>query len=135
MNGKPFFDTNVLVYAVAIDEPRTAIARALLAAGGKISVQVLNEFVSVVRGKFRKNWSLAEAALTEVRALLDPPLSLTIDTHERAVAIARRHHLHIYDALIVASAAEADCGLLLTEDMADGMSIGGVTIRNPFRTA
>lgn len=135
MNGRPFFDTNVLVYAVATDEPRTAIARRLLAGGGTISVQVLNEFVSVLRGKFRKSWLLTEAALGEMRALLDPPLPLTVVTHESAVAICRDHRLHIYDALIVASAAEAGCQLLLTEDMADGMTIGRVTIRNPFREA
>jgi len=70
--------------------------------------------------------------LTEIRALLDPPLPLTVATHESAVALARRYRLHIYDALIVASAAEAGCGELLTEDMSDGMTIGGVTIRNPF---
>jgi predicted nucleic acid-binding protein len=133
MNGKPFFDTNVLLYAAATDEPRTTMARGLLSSGGKISVQVLKEFASVFRGKFRKSWSVTEATLAEMRALLDPPLPLTIDTHESAVALAGRYGLNFYDALIVASAAEAECQVLLSEDMADGMTIGGVMIRNLFR--
>lgn len=132
MNGQPFFDTNVLLYAFAIDDPHAAVARGLLSNGGKISVQVLNEFASVFRGKLRKSWSVTEAALTEVRGLLDPPLRLTVATHESAVALSRRYQLSFYDALIVASAAEAGCRELLTEDMSDGMTIGGVTIRNPF---
>src|SRR5438874_1301193 len=117
MNGRPFFDTNVLVYAFAIDEPRTGIARSLLSAGGKISVQVLNEFVSAFGGKLRRGWPATEAALAEMRVLLDPPLPITLATHESALIVAKRHRLHIYDALIVASAAEAGCRLLLTEDM------------------
>ncbi|TMJ22041.1 MAG: PIN domain-containing protein [Alphaproteobacteria bacterium] len=48
---KPFLDTNVLVYAVLSDDPRRPTAGRLLAAGGTISVQVLNEFANVARGK------------------------------------------------------------------------------------
>jgi len=135
MNDKAFLDTNILLYAAGDADPRQVIAGEIIATGGVISVQVLNEFVNVGRRKFQWPWPKIEEALASFRTLLERPLSLTVATHERAFAIARRHHLHIYDALIVASAAEADCGLLLTEDMADGMSIGGVTIRNPFRTA
>jgi hypothetical protein len=31
MNGKPFFDTNLLIYTVAESDPRAEIARDLLA--------------------------------------------------------------------------------------------------------
>ena len=37
-----------------------------------------------------------------------------------------------WDALLVATAAEAGCRLILTEDLADGTTLGGVTIHNPF---
>jgi predicted nucleic acid-binding protein len=135
MSDKLFLDTNILLYAVGDDDPRRAIAEELVAAGGVISVQTLNEFVSAGRGKFRWPWPRIEEALASFRTLLDPPLPLTADTHESAVGIARRYRLHIYDALIVASAAGSRCDLLLTEDMADGTRIAGVTIRNPFRVA
>lgn len=133
MNGKPFLDSNILLYTVSNDDPRRAIAEAVTAAGGLISVQVLNEFVNVARKKLHRSWPEIEAALDEFRVLLDPPLPLTVATHESSVALSRRYRLSFYDALIVASAAEAGCQLLLTEDMADGMQIGGLTISNPFR--
>jgi predicted nucleic acid-binding protein len=133
MNGKPFLDSNILLYTVSNDEPRKAVAEAVTAAGGLISVQVLNEFVNVARKKLRRAWPDIEAALGEFRVLLDAPLPLTVATHDSAVALSRRYGFSFYDALIVASAAEAGCTLLLSEDMADGMTIGGVTIRNPFR--
>ena len=37
-----------------------------------------------------------------------------------------------YDALIVASAIEAGCDILYSEDMQHGGSIGGLAIVNPF---
>ena len=46
---KPFLDTNILVYAALSDDPRRPTAERLLAAGGTISVQVLNEFANVAR--------------------------------------------------------------------------------------
>ena len=49
MSARPFLDTNVLVYAFAANDPRSDRAEALLAAGGVIGVQVLNEFVNVSR--------------------------------------------------------------------------------------
>jgi len=50
---KPFLDTNILVYAVLSDDPRCPTAELLLATGGTIGVQVLNEFANVARGKFK----------------------------------------------------------------------------------
>jgi len=53
---KVFFDTNVLVYAVTEDDARSSQAEALLAAGGVISMQILNEFASVARRKLSMSW-------------------------------------------------------------------------------
>ena len=49
MNDKPFFDTNVILYAFRQDDARGQVAKALLAEGGALSVQVLNELVAVAR--------------------------------------------------------------------------------------
>ena len=47
--------------------------------------------------------------------------------------IAERDGLNVYDALIVASALEARCHMVLSEDMQNGRVIDGrLTIRNPF---
>jgi predicted nucleic acid-binding protein len=49
-----FFDTNVLVYAQQVDG-KADRARALFATGGKLSVQVLNEFAAVSRRKQKRD--------------------------------------------------------------------------------
>ncbi len=63
MSAKAFIDTNILIYAFALDDPRSEKAEALLSAGGTISVQVLNEFVNVSRRKLRRDWNEIEEAL------------------------------------------------------------------------
>jgi predicted nucleic acid-binding protein len=48
------------------------------------------------------------------------------------VEVARDHTLPLYDALIVASATEAGCDTLFSEDMQHSRAIGGLAIVNPF---
>ena len=62
--GSAFIDTNVLLYLLSADVTRADRAESVLAAGGVISVQVLNEFASVASRKLRM-------ALSEIREILD----------------------------------------------------------------
>jgi len=132
MNAKPFLDSNIIVYAFTSNDWRNAKAEALLAAGGIISVQVLNEFVNVSRRKHRREWDEIQEALQVLKILLDAPQPLTLEVHEAAVAIARDHGFSIYDSLIVAAALQAGCSLLCSEDLHHGQTFGRLTIRNPF---
>lgn len=133
MPADAFFDTNVLVYALSLDDPRSAQAEELLAAGGKISVQILNEFVSVARRKMQMPWRDVREALDAFRDLCPSPLSISMKTHEAAVRIAESRGFKIYDALVIAAALEAGCSILYSEDFQDGQKIDGrLTIRNPF---
>ena len=129
----PFFDTNVLLYAVKPADPRAERARRLLADGGIISVQALNEFSNVARRKLGQPWGEINEKLGAVRALCEVK-PLTVATHERALALAERYGYQIYDALHLASALESGCSILYTEDMQHGQRIEGLTIRNPFKT-
>ena len=133
MPGERFLDTNILIYAFAAGEPRSARAEALLAEGGVIGVQVLNEFTSVTRRKLGWQWKEVEAALAVIEELLGQARPLTAAIHAHAVALARDHELSFYDALIVAAAAEAGCRSLMSEDMQHGQKFGALTIENPFR--
>jgi len=133
MNGKPFFDTNILIYAFS-DDPRADTADMLLRSGGIVSVQVLNEFANVSCNKAKRRWSEIVQALEQFRTLLEPPLPLTVEIHERAIALAREDGLAFYDALIVAAAMQAECPVLYTEDMQHGRRIGSILISNPFLT-
>ena len=130
---KAFFDTNLMIYAFAKDDARAEAAEALLAAGGVISVQILNEFVAVAARKLGMAWNDILAALDAILILCPSPAPLTIETHQMALGIVKKHKYHIYDALVIASALEASCTTLYSEDLQDGQVIGGLTIRNPFR--
>ena len=130
--AKVFFDTNVLLYLLSEDAAKADRAEALLADGGVISVQVLNEFASVASRKLRLSWPEIHEVLDTVRRLcrVEP---LLLATHERALGISERYGFSIYDALIVASALSAKCEVLLTEDLQDGQRIDDrLVIRNPF---
>jgi len=130
--SSPFLDTNVLVYALAWDDPRAATARSLLLAGGVISVQVIDEFVSVARGRLDMDWSEIEEALAAVTVLCGKPRPVTGSTQQAAMALAREQELGFHDALIVAAALEAECPLLYSESLPDGLVLDGLTVRNPF---
>jgi predicted nucleic acid-binding protein len=135
MSGRSFFDTTILLYSISSEEPRAAVAEKLLADGGWISVQVLNEFAAVARRKLNMSWEQIREALLAIRVLCESPTPLSIETHEAGLEIAARYGCSIYDALILAAALEADCDVLYTEDMQNGLVIGSLTIRNPFLIA
>jgi predicted nucleic acid-binding protein len=132
MNDKAFFDTNVILYAFSQDVPRGQVAETLLAAGGELSVQVLNEFVAVARRKLGKSWEDVRRALDLLRVFCPDPVPLTMDTHNRAVQIAERFGYSIFDSLIIAAALDAGASILYSEDMRDSQEVDGLTIRNPF---
>jgi predicted nucleic acid-binding protein len=127
-----FFDTNVLIYAFAKDDPRTEIAERLLGAGGVVGVQTLNEFVAVAVRKLGMPWKDVLEALSALRVLFPAPVPLTVQTHDAALRIAGRYGYPIYDSLVIAAALEARCQTLFSEDIHDGQAIEGLTIRNPF---
>ncbi len=127
----PFFDTNILVYAF-LDVAKREAALNLIASGGVISAQVLNEFTNVARRKRERDWTEIERAVSVIRARFADVVPLTADIHASALGLARAHGLSFYDALIVAAAQEAGCDTLYTEDMQHGRKFGGLVIVNPF---
>jgi predicted nucleic acid-binding protein len=134
MSDRAFLDTNIFVYAIAQDDPRSHNAEELITEGGTVSVQVLNEFAAVARRKTNMSWTEVQLALESINILCPDPLPITLDTHQKALAIAAKYGYRIYDALIVASALEAKCTVLYSEDMNDGQVVDHrLTIRNPFR--
>jgi predicted nucleic acid-binding protein len=108
------FDTNVLVYLASSDHGRADQAERVIANGGTISVQVLNELTNVARRKMLLSWK---------------------DTHDfLSLELAERYPLSTYDAMIAASARHAGCDTLWSEDLLDGAVLGGgLHIKNPFR--
>lgn len=134
MTGR-FFDTNIFVYLASADARKADIAQDLLAQGGTVSVQVLNELANVARRKMGLSWTETQDFLSMIRAFVTvEPLNL--QTHELGLALAERHNLSVYDAMIVAAGLVAGCDTLLSEDMQDGfIAASQMTIINPFAWA
>jgi predicted nucleic acid-binding protein len=132
MNARVFFDTNVLLYFFSESGHRTETAEGLLLEGGIVSVQVLNELVSVARGKLRMSWDEIRIARDKALIFCPNPVSLTEGIHRSAVEISARYGYRIYDSLILAAAMQAGCSTVYTEDMQHGQKVGKLTIVNPF---
>ena len=133
MPGKAFLDTNVLIYSVTQNDTRTARAEELLALGGVLSVQILNEFAAVARRKLQMPWAEVGEAVAAFLVLCPSPISITLEIHEAARALAAKLGCNIYDALVVAAALEGGCTTLYSEDFQDGQVIDGqLVVRNPF---
>lgn len=133
MSDRAFFDTNVLVYIVGQKDDRTARAEALVADGGVVNVQVLNELASVSRRKLGMSWNEIGEALAAIRVLCPSPKPLTVNTHDAGLRIAAKYGFAFDDALIAAAALEAECTTLYSEDFQDGQVLDGrLTVRNPF---
>ena len=131
--AEPFLDTNVLLYLLSADSAKADRAESLLADGGTVSVQVLNEFASVALRKL-------DMPVAELREILEPVRSVcrvepvTEDTHDRALALVERYGFSLYDAMLIAAALSAGCTRLYSEDLQHGQLINRqLRIVNPFR--
>jgi len=134
-----FVDTNVFLYAHdRSSERKREIARHILGEiwekkNGLLSTQVLQELYI---GLARK--SVPALASTEVLKILRALLSWKIVVNSavsvlEAIDIHRNYRLSFWDAMIVRAAIQGRAKILCSEDLADGQSIEGVRIFNPFR--
>ena len=130
--SKPFIDSNVILYLLSADASKANRAQSLLEAGGVISVQVLNEVASVCGRKLKMSWEEVDAVLQATKAACDV-VPLTLASHEKAVELAKRFQLSLFDANIVASALMAGSEVLFSEDMQSGMTVASLQIQNPFK--
>ena len=130
--GTVFIDANVLLYLASRDEQKIRKVEALLAQGGTISVQILNEIANVARRKMKMGWDETIAFVEQFRLLLKV-LPLTEQIHDNGLKLARRYQLSVYDGQVVSAALDSGCSVLLSEDMHHGLKIEDrLEIRNPF---
>lgn len=132
MSADDFFDSNILLYIVSNDPAKRQRAGELLASGGTISVQVLNEFASVATRKYGRSMDDTREKLFDIRLVCSVHVA-DVRAHERGLDIAERYRFSIYDSMLLASALEAGCRTFYSEDLHHGQRIEGLTIRNPFR--
>ena len=129
-------DTNVLAYAENTNGPERKrealdILDRLAPETTLIPVQALAELFNVLVKKARRSRREAEQAVLawgDAFPLIDTSSSVSL----AAMMLANDHQLGIWDAVILAAAADAGCRLLLSEDLQEGFTWSGVTVTNPF---
>ncbi len=129
-------DSNVVIYAQGlVDDARNERAQAIVTASPPhdlvIPLQVIAEtFRWLVK---RAKQPREVAARSMQRWLSSFELQPTDeDVMKSAFELVTRHQFQVFDAVILAAAAEAGAQLLLSEDMQHGFRWRGVTIINPF---
>jgi predicted nucleic acid-binding protein len=137
MNATAFVDTNVLLYAINVlpaDAPKTAAAVKLLGRDDLgISVQVLCEFYVQATHPHSPQRLAPQTAKQYLATLRRYKVQeMTVPVFERALALADRYVISLWDALILSAATELGCTTLYSEDLNDGQDYAGVRVCNPF---
>ena len=132
-------DTNVLAYAEGVNgaaRKRAALAliERLPADTVLLPVQTLGELFQVLTKKAHRSPSSARDAVLSWGDAF-PLIETSNEVLAAACDLSADHRLNLWDALIVAAAADARCRLLLSEDLQDGFTWSGVTVANPFAAA
>ena len=139
MNDNFFIDTNLFVHSfdgeplAKVRKANQLIRDAISSQKGIVSYQVVQEFFSVALRRFEQPMRPEEAEqylATVFRPLLVVHSSQAL--YNEGLQVVRRYQFAWYDALIVAAALQAKCGVLYSEDFQHGQLIGELQIRNPF---
>jgi predicted nucleic acid-binding protein len=128
-------DTNILVYAEGVNgAERRSVAMDILTdlAEDEIVIpgQALAELFTVLTRKARRPPSEARQAVLgwhDAYLIADTSAGVLLDAMEPT-----SHQIALWDAIMLAAAAEAACRMLFSEDMHNGFVWRSVTIRNPF---
>ena len=127
-----FFDTSVLLYLLSDDPVKADRIENLLSARGVISVQVLNEFAVVALRKLRMPLNEVREILDTIRRVCDVE-PITIETHDRGLAVCERYRFSLYDSMLVAAALISGVEILYSEDLQHGQVIDDqLRVTNPF---
>jgi predicted nucleic acid-binding protein len=127
-----FLDSNIVLYLASEDLLKADRAQELVAEGGTISVQVLNEIANISRRKMGLSWAETRNFLLMIRGLLKVE-PITIEIHDVGISLAERYQLPVYESMIVSAALSAECDTLLSEDLQNGLLINGrLRVLNPF---
>ena len=129
-------DTNVLAYAegtngAAKKEAALDLIQRLPQGSTVLPAQTLGELFNVLVRKARRPAAGARTAVLSWRDAF-PVLDTSGAIITSAADLATDHQLGLWDAVVLATAAEGECRLLLSEDLQEGFTWRGVTVTNPF---
>jgi len=135
MSDRVFLDTNIIIYLYSDDEDdkRNIAYKFVNNTNCVTSIQVMNEVSNVWFKKYALEKSEIVKYLDEIESISEEILLIQRKTINKALDIKERYGYSFYDCLMLASAMEANCNMILTEDMSDGQVIDGtLKIVNPF---
>jgi predicted nucleic acid-binding protein len=132
-------DTNVLAYAegangAATRDQALELIQRLPQGAIVLPVQTLGELYNVLVRKARRRPARARTAVLSWRDAY-PLVETSATVMVNAMDLASDHGLTIWDSVVLAASAEAECRLLLSEDLQEGFTWRGVTVTNPFARA
>lgn len=131
MSGKAFVDTNVVVYALSSDA-KSAIAQATLDSAQTLSLQVLNEYAHVARRKQKRSPEEIGEVTRGFRENFEIR-PITAAQHDEALLLCGRYGYGFFDSLLIATALDAGCTTLYSEDLQHRQLIDKrLRIINPF---
>ena len=130
-------DTNILIHAVDAREgrKRELAVRIIEAAAGldcPLALQAVSEFYAAATGKLKLDPKDAAARAAQLIAGFDT-FGYSVHAVRAALYEAPKGRFSYWDSVLLASAAEAGCTTIFSEDMADGARFGSVAVANPFR--
>jgi predicted nucleic acid-binding protein len=131
-DADPFFDTRVLLYLLSGDTAKADRVETLLSTRGVVSVQVLNDFAVVALRKLKMPLNEIREILETIRAVcaVEP---ITVETHDRGLAVLERYRFSLYDSMLVATALIAGAKIIYSEDLQHGQVIDDqLRVTNPF---
>jgi predicted nucleic acid-binding protein len=131
---KSAIDTNILLYTHdKTDQTKLKIALKLLGTHPMISSQVVSEYLNVSKRllKHFNKMEILDFCAEKMSECTIHPVELS--TIKLAKHFIQRYDFQIFDSIIVASAVEAGCEVLYSEDMQHELSVNRqITIINPF---
>lgn len=136
MNDRAFLDTNILIYFYSENEAhkRNIAYRALDSYDCVTSIQAFNEASNVWIKKCAWSEKKIKEHLDNIELVCDEIMLIQRETINMALELKDRYGYSYYDCLMLASALEDKCNIILTEDMSDGQIINGeLKIINPFK--
>lgn len=133
MSGEFFVDSNIWLYAfMDSTSPKHATALQLIDSEGIVlSTQVLNEVCSNLIRKARYTEAEIQQTIDNFQERY-PILDVTSSAIRQASILRESYRFSYWDSLIIATALEAGCSTVYSEDMQDGLRVGGLVIKNPL---
>jgi len=131
--NKIALDSNILIYNHSLEyEDKKLIARGFFKESPVVSSQVISEYINVLKRnlKMPKLELIKLCSLWLEKCIVHPVVLSTIVLAQKLI---EKYDFQIFDGIIIAAALEANCDILYSEDMQNGLVIENtLKIENPF---